>query len=285
MSERPFSVAILFAVLVIAALFSIGFVQVPRQWTNVTIGLHLLAVVVCVVNYINEYLGKFQLSYSKFTKHAGSLNPHFGWVVTYSLPAVVYTVLWYWYGKPSTPYHLIAMATYVGHFIKRVAECLFLHKYSKKIEIASVIEIGLFYTLGAVVQHYWCNVFTSPALATKLAQNQTVVVTGMTLYVLGELINFVHHFILATLRPKGSSSGSYVIPTGGLFGLVICPHYFGELLAWLGMSILCQHSCTYLTWLSMVAYLAGRSHQTRLWYMTKFENFPQHLKNMFPGIY
>lgn len=75
------------------------------------------------------------------------------------------------------------------------------------------------------MQHYWCNIVTSSSLAAKLSQNQHVLVTGMVIFVLGEFINFAHHAILATLRPKGGSK--YVIPTGGLFSMVICPHYFG----------------------------------------------------------
>lgn len=89
-----------------------------------------------------------------------------------------------------------------------------------------------------------------------------------------------------------SGHGLVIILASSFINLTLLTVYFkaffscfSELIAWLGMSILYQHSCLYLSWLTMVAYLSGRSHQTRLWYLKKFDKFPQHLKNLFPGIY
>lgn len=39
-----------------------GFVVFP-VWNSINIGLCGLAVLVCATNYVNEYLGKFPLSY------------------------------------------------------------------------------------------------------------------------------------------------------------------------------------------------------------------------------
>ena len=62
MEERPFCVAVLFGVVWIALAYLAGFVVLP-VWNSVNIGLCSLAICICVMNYINEYLGKFQLSY------------------------------------------------------------------------------------------------------------------------------------------------------------------------------------------------------------------------------
>ncbi|EDO37345.1 predicted protein, partial [Nematostella vectensis] len=175
----------------------------------------------------------------------------------------------------------IALASYVAHFVKRILECIFLHKYSRDIELSS---IGAFYSLGAVIQHYWCNMYTSDTTAQRLSNNQLLITAGLIVYAIGEMTNFQHHLILANLRPVGSAAGKYAVPTGGLFDVAICPHYFGELMAWLGMAIAGQHFALYLSWLTMVAYLAGRSHQTRHWYIKKIENFPQDRWNLLPGI-
>ena len=75
----------------------------------------------------------------------------------------------------------------------------------------------------------------------------------------------------------------YIMPS------VVVVHYnffcFSELIAWYGMAVSCRHLCVYLAWLTMVSYLAGRSHQTQLWYQKKIENFPKDRRNLFPGIY
>ena len=62
MEERPFSVAFLFGIIWVILAFLGGLVVLP-VWSNLNIGLCCLAVCFCVVNYLNEYLGKFPLSY------------------------------------------------------------------------------------------------------------------------------------------------------------------------------------------------------------------------------
>lgn len=61
--------------------------------------------------------------------------------------------------------------------------------------------------------------------------------------------------------------------------------FFSEVIAWYGMAVVCNHLCIYLAWMVIVCYLAGRSHQTQLWYQKKIENFPKDRRNLFPGVY
>merc|ERR1711941_63911 len=79
---------------------------------------------------------------------------------------------------------------------------------------------------------------------------------GLASWVVGESINGWHHWILASLRkpapPKtngddlkeplkgGSGNGTkeYVLPTGGLFALVLYPHFLGEMLSFTGMALI-----------------------------------------------
>ena len=84
----------------------------------------------------------------------------------------------------------------------------------------------MFYTLGSVVQHYWCNMYTDEALAVKLSSNHVAFIVGIVLCTIGELTNLYHHAVLANLRPAGTSSG-YTIPQAGLFRFVVCAHYCG----------------------------------------------------------
>lgn len=60
--ERPFSVAVLFGVVWVVLAYLAGVLVLPL-WSYLNIGLCSLAVLLCVMNYVNEYLGKFPLDY------------------------------------------------------------------------------------------------------------------------------------------------------------------------------------------------------------------------------
>lgn len=60
--ERPFSVAVLFGVVWGVLAYLAGVLVLPL-WSYLNIGLCSLAVLLCVMNYVNEYLGKFPLDY------------------------------------------------------------------------------------------------------------------------------------------------------------------------------------------------------------------------------
>ncbi|KAK2549736.1 Very-long-chain enoyl-CoA reductase [Acropora cervicornis] len=282
MGERPFSAAIVFCLLWLALAYICNVVILP-EWNTLNIALCSIAVALSGMNYVNEYLGKFPLSYSKFAPE-GQMNPRLGWALCYGLPAVVQIALWYSAGMPQSTYQLVAMGTYVVHFLKRVLEALFVHKYSKKWSFFSALQVSLFYTLGSAVQHYWCNVYTDEDLAAKLSSDDLALIVGFVLYLIGEFLNGYHHYELACLRPAAGSA-TYSVPESALFRFVVCPHYCFELVAWFGMAVVCQHFGIYLGWMVMVTYLAGRSHQTQQWYQKKIDNFPTDRRNMFPGIY
>lgn len=61
-AERPFCVMMVFAILLVCFSYSVGCVRIP-EWTRFNTGLCALGVLFVGVNYVNEYLAKFPLSY------------------------------------------------------------------------------------------------------------------------------------------------------------------------------------------------------------------------------
>ena len=59
---RPFVVALTFGIFWIFLAYLGGFLLIP-EWNRINMGLCLLGVFVAGINYYNEYLGKFPLSY------------------------------------------------------------------------------------------------------------------------------------------------------------------------------------------------------------------------------
>lgn len=142
----------------------------------------------------------------------------------------------------------------------------------------SVLLISLSYFMSAVstiYSQYLTENTAEPAFDLKYA--------GVLLFVIGLIGNFYHHYILSRLR--GKDDKSYKIPKGGLFSLVICPHYLFEILGFIGVSLISQTVYAVSFTLGSMFYLLGRSYATRKWYLSKFDNFPKNVKALIPFVF
>lgn len=164
------------------------------------------------------------------------------------------------------------------HFLKRDLEVLFIHKYSGSIAVDHSIVISFLYfitTAGIIYAQYLSRELPEPSVDLKYA--------GVALFLIGITGNFYHHYILSQLRKAGEKA--YKIPRGGLFSLVICPHYLFEILGFLGICFISQTIYAFFFTLGMTVYLVGRSYATRKWYLEKFEDFPKDVRALIPYVY
>jgi len=176
----------------------------------------------------------------------------------------------------------------VIHFLKRTFETLFLHKYSGGTDLATSISIGVYYTLVSII----INSFLVKVPISLYDSNLCSL--GIACFLIGQIGNFYHHYILATLRKddlngttkdKGQIIKAYKIPSGGLFNLVTMPHYFFELISWFGIALCSQQINCYLVFFSMFSYLAGRSVATSEWYKQNIKDYPNNRKNLVPYLF
>lgn len=242
------------------------------QWTTGNIILYIYLALLAFGVAPLEYHGQAMMAYSKF-RPAQGLSTRTGMFLLYFIPllAVIISALPY-LGNPS-PIQLIVFAAVAIHFSKRVLETLFVHKYSGPIGVFTTLMIAGFYSLAAFLIGY---------LNRKPLQSMDVwFYIGMALFVIGMLGNFIHHKILADLR---KNTLDYIIPSGGLFNYVVCPHYLFEIIAWAGIFLLSRHLASLLVLIFIVGYLSARSIRTLKWYKERFPNFPPARKALIPFI-
>lgn len=116
------------------------------------------------------------------------------------------------------------------------------------------------------------------------AQLPQPVAVGLSLWTAGELLSGYHHLLLAQLRADGAPA--YAPPVGGLFSLVWCPHYLGEIMAWWGVAAMSQHVQPLVVVLAMTSFLAGRAWATRRWYAGRMGTaFPKHKRCLLPLLF
>lgn len=143
----------------------------------------------------------------------------------------------------------------------------------------AVTTISLSYTVSTatmIYAQYLCQESPKPYVDLKYF--------GVGMFFIGITGNFYDHIILSNLRKKGDRE--YKIPKGGLFELVICAHYFFEILEFIGVSCISQTTFTLCFTLGTIFILIGRSHATRKWYVIKFgEKFHNDVKAIIPYVF
>ena len=107
---------------------------------------------------------------------------------------------------------------------------------------------------------------------------------GLVVFGLGELMNGYHHWLLARLRLQGVHT--YVVPHGGLFGWVASPHYFGEVLSFVGYAMMSDLLPVWGNALVVSAYLSSRANSTLKWYQREMPlRIPTGWRRLVPFVY
>jgi len=127
---------------------------------------------------------------------------------------------------------LLAVACWMGHFLKRELETFFVHKFSRPTMPLSNLfkNCGYYWSFGAAIGYPLCT----PAF---VAPSPDVVKAGLAIFLISELGNLYCHIKLSRMRPEeGSKERKF--PTGFMFDLVACPNYFFEVMSWVGFTIM-----------------------------------------------
>lgn len=107
-------------------------------------------------------------------------------------------------------------------------------------------------------------------------------IIGLSIAVIGWLINFQADTILINLRRDGSSG--HRIPHGGAFTYVSAANYFGEIVLWIGWAIMSWTMAGLLFAIFTLSNLLPRALSHHRWYQNHFPDYPKRRKAVFPFI-
>jgi very-long-chain enoyl-CoA reductase len=183
-----------------------------------------------------------------------------------------------------TPVAWLGLALWCEHFARRAAEAAWLHRYGKTaVPVADVVTEYVYYW-GFAAWNAWS--LTSRTYAQPPAW---LIGLGALVFVGAELGNARAHRMLRDLRPAGTKLR--VIPRGFLFERVSCPHYFFEILSWVGFALLAE------TWASRAFLVVGAgilgawAHTRHVAYRKDFdghegrEKYPDSRRALIPGVF
>jgi 3-oxo-5-alpha-steroid 4-dehydrogenase 1 len=161
----------------------------------------------------------------------------------------------------SSNLHRACLVMVGGHFLKRCAEVLFVHRYSGVMNLLTCALVSVGYaTMSGILAVTAIHRLSASASPEGYTPGNMAI--GGVMWVAGQFGNFYHHHLLASLR--SANDKSYKVPKGGLFKILCCPHYTCELVAWAGFAIVLNHIAAYCLLSFFVLYLLGRGRSVAL---------------------
>jgi 3-oxo-5-alpha-steroid 4-dehydrogenase 3 len=186
-----------------------------------------------------------------------------------------------------SPAVLLLLAFQV-HLVRRLVETLWVMRYPQKATMhVMAYAFGMSYYIIVPVTYYCAYVAGQDAAVATTGTPALYV--GLVTFAAGSLVQCHTHYLLANLgdnpksksNPKSNSkSGStdaYVIPRGGLFSLVSCPHYFGEVVIYLGLATMgmtvAEGVYPWYPFVWVVVNLTLAARMTHRWYLAHFKTY------------
>eukprot|EP00794_Sanderia_malayensis_P008259 gene8259-9142_t len=205
------------------------------------------------------------------TEYAG---PLFIYLLFYTRPSIIYGK-----GASSKPMEKvvhIACGCWSFHYVKRLYETVFVHRFSHKtMPIRNIFKNSSYYWGFAALVAYFVN----HPLYTPARFGQLQINAGLIGFILCEYGNLVIHSVLRDLRPAGSKERKIPYPTKNpfswLFKLVSCPNYTYEVGAWLSFTIMTQTLTGGMFTLAGFAQMAIWAKGKHRQYKKEFKDYPR----------
>lgn len=163
------------------------------------------------------------------------------------------------------------------HFLKRIFEVLFIHKYGKQVNLIAdaIPEYAYYWLFGLWILN------SSLSLDFPIGISQYL---GIFLWIVGESGNFYSHLLLSRLKPNEKVQKKQ-IPKGFLFEFISCPHYLFEITSWIGFAFVCQTLASWIFLIAVFLILLWWAHERHLDYLKNFPNYPKSRKRVIPFLF
>ena len=104
---------------------------------------------------------------------------------------------------------------------------------------------------------------------------------GLTIFFIGMYINRSSDNKLISLRRENKE---YQIPQGGMFDYISCPNHFGEIVEWIGFTVIVFNlgTLSFALWTSFNLIPRALNHHN--WYINHFKEYPVKRKAIIPFI-
>ncbi|UCF69487.1 MAG: DUF1295 domain-containing protein [Acidobacteriota bacterium] len=203
-----------------------------------------------------------------------------GWVLM-ELPAVVAFAVFYALGDRQTGWAYLAfLGLWQLHYLHRTFVYPLRRRGSgKRMPVVITLLALAFNCVNAYLNARYLFAL-GPAYSHDWARDPRFI-AGVALFLLGLLVNVRSDDTLLRLRRSGQD---YAVARSGLFRLVSCPNYLGEIVEWCGWAMLTWSwpGLAFALWTA--ANLVPRALSHHRWYRQRFADYPPERKALIPFV-
>jgi len=176
---------------------------------------------------------------------------------------------------------LVFLGLWLGHYVYRTFIFALLLPLRSRPMPAVVMASGAFFNVvNGTMNGRWLFSLAPPRPTSWLTSGYFVV--GTALFVVGFCIHVWADRRLRHIRQR--STGVYGVPQGGLFRLVSCPNYLGEVIEWSGWALATCSWPGLVFALWTAANLVPRAIKHHAWYRATFTDYPRTRKAILPFV-
>jgi 3-oxo-5-alpha-steroid 4-dehydrogenase 1 len=219
--------------------------------------------------------------YGKFSRKGWgpSIRSKWAWMVM-EFPSPALMLFFFVISGNKIVPQIIFLCLWLGHYIHRT----FVYPFSqsgkeKAYPLLLVFMAFVFNCLNGFVNGY--GVFHIYSYDISYISTWQFAV-GIITFIAGFIINKISDEKLRNFRRKNLNE--YVIPEGWLFSYISNPHYFGEIIEWVGWAILTWSLPGLAFSIFTIANLFPRAISAHKWYYENFPDYPPGRKAIIPLI-
>jgi len=223
-----------------------------------------------------------------YGRHAQSgwgpmLGNRFGWLVMESPASLLFILLYILSDRKAVPAGIVFLVLWQSHYLFRAFVYPFTLQRKKNMPLLIILFGFMFNLCNSYLQARWIYAFSPPEKYSVewLADSRFII--GIVLFWAGYVINKTSDRSLHIMGR--SSDAEYGIPKGGLYNLVSCPNYLGEVIEWIGWALAVWSWAGLVFALWTLGNLLPRSKAHHLWYRKRFPDYPLRRKALIPFLY
>ncbi len=210
-----------------------------------------------------------------------SLNSSVAWLVMESVSWSGMVALFLLGNNRSWPVCAFLLL-WLGHYLYRSLLFPFLRSKASSVMPVMVMFSGMGFNVGnAFFNGFWLFHQPGAVYGNEWFLDPRFII-GTVLFLTGFTLNVTSDRILRRLR--NGRGAAYKIPYGGLFRLVSCPNYLGEIIEWIGWAVLTWSPAGAAFALWTIANLGPRALSYHAWYRKTFPDYPAARKALIPFI-